>query len=1360
MNSLLGIISEAENEKIDYFMVRFEEIKKALKLIKGYLLDFSFSGDLYGKTLMKTLKSYGPSFQTLQNDPTSLNLKINETVSIHENLAKALIAVFLDYPSFINTRLDEFYEKLNNSKKKLLDGTSGALKKYSIAKAQFFKLKLKFEKACKDCELSIQTYKKTQIDPNTMYNQQMLNKLDQRAKYLIKEAVANEQNLKEAKEEAGRKLERWNQVLLEGHQILIGVYRSSFEKFIEALEKYNANYTFFVGGSLKQMKEKQVIEMQNPLMLINEEDERLFLEELKFKENEIPLNKGLYSEINARILQNKDPLKDQEIQLFSELAQKHLETYLILVDERRKVYKSLKNLITEISQMIDSFSKSLQKNSRNSSIFNLGTTNPYYKRLNLFFETFFTSYESLGKKLNNLSLFMGIKVSTLENILKEHKNYEKNLSNTITRALKDIYSTKQNLAKSIQNYERFMGGMSEAEKMKNEVKYMQNKREAEECHEANKEILALLRKMVYESSGVFANAYKEFRNHEQLNLHSIKMILEGVSNQFLLSLDEVNETVKFCSEFFHKKFEINAEIKCLVALDEKLAGYENSENGKFEEEDFSFEPFVLPNEYKTEILEEKKEKLEIAASESNVEDNDKFSEKSLEKDETVGTPKMKDMSMGEDLLEKKEGLNLDSPNQSSQDNNEAKESQIVKDLSKEFSLIGKKKNVKDTFLNTSGLKEKDSSIKESFFKETPKDFLGKDLIKELSSLVKETELSTVHKESNSKEQNPTQKEFNSSKELNLNNKEINSKETTPFKDFNLIKSAIEPTKESQRSLEKAQSTPLDLQGESNSEEWKTLETRFNLTSNDKLITSFACAFAQKILLQGRLYVFNSRLCFHSYFNAQTLFGHTKLNIPIDDIIRFEKRTNAVFFNNAIAVITKGGELFFASFMSRDPTYDLLWKLLPQSPPPPKPLDFLKLDYLSDSKKNEILSTDQEIPKEKGKSPNEIDQVMLSDDLSGKKNKKNSFGEQLHRLSLSLATDPKPQQILLFQERAQRIEKLLIPIKNYKETLNHTFQDANLKDVFISVFGIGSDFSAIKHKGSNFSHFFELYMNENKEENVVIGKWEPQPPKFYRSMDNFDFEELCNYSDFSSLEISFHHPVKEKIIFAPKFSCCTDTYKVFWISNEEIVIQTETRFAKIPFADYFMARKAYFLKADKEKNVVEMSVKFYVDMIKSTIFQSRIEKGTYDETKEFLKEVYFPLASKIHKEYLHRIKDKFGNEALSSRVLIAKKMRKSTKEVIFLDEINSGEINKESYKENPIIKENYKENSASKENYRENKEDLKEIIEEIRGMNEKMDEIMKKSEKEKKDMILEIKALKNMIMGLIFLGFLMFVKGNL
>lgn len=306
MNSFLGIISEADNEKIDFLSVKLEEIKKALKLIKGYLMEFCFSGDLYGKTLLKTLKTYAPNFQTLHNDPTALNIKINETVSFHESIAKALISVFLDYPSFLNTKMDDFNEKLNQSKKKMLDLTTGALKNFTNSKAQFYKLKLKYEKTCKESEQCIQVFKKTQNDPNTMYNQQLLNKLDLKAKTMIKEVISLENNVKEAKSDAEKKLDKWNKSLLEGYQILITIYRSSYERLIEALDKYNANYTLFIGGCIKQLKERQNVELQNPLMLLNENDENLFVEDLKYKDIENAANKGLYSELNARILVQKD----------------------------------------------------------------------------------------------------------------------------------------------------------------------------------------------------------------------------------------------------------------------------------------------------------------------------------------------------------------------------------------------------------------------------------------------------------------------------------------------------------------------------------------------------------------------------------------------------------------------------------------------------------------------------------------------------------------------------------------------------------------------------------------------------------------------------------------------------------------------------------------------------------------------------------------------------------------------------------------------------------------------------------------------------------------------------------------------
>lgn len=105
--------------------------------------------------------------------------------------------------------------------------------------------------------------------------------------------------------------------------------------------------------------------------------------------------------------------------------------------------------------------------------------------------------------------------------------------------------------------------------------------------------------------------------------------------------------------------------------------------------------------------------------------------------------------------------------------------------------------------------------------------------------------------------------------------------------------------------------------------------KFKVSEN--LIESFACALSWKILLQGRIYITPSKICFYSHFNNSTLFGgDTKLIIPLADITKLEKRYNALIFDNSIAVLTKNNEFFFTSFVYRDKAYKLLEKLIGSS----------------------------------------------------------------------------------------------------------------------------------------------------------------------------------------------------------------------------------------------------------------------------------------------------------------------------------------------------------------------------------------------------------------------------------------------
>lgn len=96
----------------------------------------------------------------------------------------------------------------------------------------------------------------------------------------------------------------------------------------------------------------------------------------------------------------------------------------------------------------------------------------------------------------------------------------------------------------------------------------------------------------------------------------------------------------------------------------------------------------------------------------------------------------------------------------------------------------------------------------------------------------------------------------------------------------------------------------------------------SLPLDDILIEDWHCALQKDILVTGRLYVTQERICFHS-----NLFGwvnHTM--IPFSDIVSLQKRSTAFVIPNAIQIITLDQKYFFTSFMSRDSAFTLLYEM--------------------------------------------------------------------------------------------------------------------------------------------------------------------------------------------------------------------------------------------------------------------------------------------------------------------------------------------------------------------------------------------------------------------------------------------------
>lgn len=99
----------------------------------------------------------------------------------------------------------------------------------------------------------------------------------------------------------------------------------------------------------------------------------------------------------------------------------------------------------------------------------------------------------------------------------------------------------------------------------------------------------------------------------------------------------------------------------------------------------------------------------------------------------------------------------------------------------------------------------------------------------------------------------------------------------------------------------------------------------SVPDDDYLIEDYSCALQRDILAHGRLYVSEGHLCFSS-----NIFGWvTTLVMSFDEIVSVEKRSTALLFKNGLMISTLHSKNVFASFTSRDSTYDLIvgiWKL--------------------------------------------------------------------------------------------------------------------------------------------------------------------------------------------------------------------------------------------------------------------------------------------------------------------------------------------------------------------------------------------------------------------------------------------------
>ncbi|XP_026212720.1 GRAM domain-containing protein 2B-like [Anabas testudineus] len=95
---------------------------------------------------------------------------------------------------------------------------------------------------------------------------------------------------------------------------------------------------------------------------------------------------------------------------------------------------------------------------------------------------------------------------------------------------------------------------------------------------------------------------------------------------------------------------------------------------------------------------------------------------------------------------------------------------------------------------------------------------------------------------------------------------------------------------------------------------------FKEVSKDELLKqSYTCALQKDILYQGKMFVSDNWICFHS-----KVFGKdTKISIPVLSVTLIKKTKTALLVPNALVIETTTEQHVFVSFLSRNTTYKFL-----------------------------------------------------------------------------------------------------------------------------------------------------------------------------------------------------------------------------------------------------------------------------------------------------------------------------------------------------------------------------------------------------------------------------------------------------
>lgn len=428
----------------------------------------------------------------------------------------------------------------------------------------------------------------------------------------------------------------------------------------------------------------------------------------------------------------------------------------------------------------------------------------------------------------------------------------------------------------------------------------------------------------------------------------------------------------------------------------------------------------------------------------------------------------------------------------------------------------------------------------------------------------------------------------------------------------------------------SESTFDDVTGLSSGNGW--LYCKFGV--KDPIIESYSCAVSWKIILHGRLYITRSSLCFHSLFNNSTLFGRdTRIILPLGDIIKIEKRFNAIIFDNSIAVKMEKAELFFTSFVFRDKCFSLIQKCIEEN----------RNGYEGTPNNASIhIFHAKKLIKQKSASKSLLNIIQIKEE-----NNLNPY--------IKIISEIEEQRL----KEIEQIEKIIFH-NDRKEVIFDEEFDCPIQVIFPAL-------NVLSHKIAKKKE--EFHHNSN-----IVIEQETQHPDYFTSYKNAlgfiikynddpisKIKALCAsmpLKSFSKEYMTHGLTVVLPIPFFPDKCTLHNEHKAYYISPNFALTNCKTNAVGIPFGDYFYThtQENYREKIEQDPNgtvryKTRVTVYMYFEFVKSTIFHGTITSEAFKEASELYRDKigpalreYVPGEMKRFEQFAERIASK-GSQSI-------------------------------------------------------------------------------------------------------------------